>query len=315
MRIQNGEAQPEMSAEEVNPDALLDADAVALLEDDDVDEEALSAVPGDEKPEAVDSDDEISDTDLKAAEEHEQEEEAEKAEKDDKADKFTPEMQAAFDKRVGKEVRKTKELQERLAAVESDLQAARASSAEVESLREQANSRVPLHSSYLTKDDQQLFKNAHSIEQEKTWLMEHIDGYDDDTHPDKSMSASAVRSRLSKVDLRLGTVQQANDRYAVLQRKMASDIETWNKLVSGYDTSDSLMADLNLAKAIRAKRSKVKENLSDKKPVPNTPTESTKAAVARAAEPGSSETSRGFNGRKFMHSDMTTESLVESGLG
>lgn len=308
MKLESGEAQAVTGAD-IGVEVLdTDLDAVGLLEQ--VDEPAVEPKKAEPKvDEPVSGDDDVSDDDLEAAEE------ADKAgdKADDEREDIPADVQEKIDRRIGKEVRKRKELEERLAVRDAEVERLRTLEAEVGSLREQASSALPVHSAYVSAEDRKLFAEADSVEREKSWLMKHIDGFEADD-PAKSLSAEQVRERLSRVDMRLGVVERANSRYEALRKDMIGDIERFRGLRAGYETVDALEADLRLAQAVRKKRTAVaaKAKGSSEQAEPVAASGSSRALMGRAsAESGDK---KGFNARRFLSSEMTTEDLVASGF-
>jgi hypothetical protein len=235
---------------------------------------------------------------------------------DEKADEkeITPEVQKIIDKRIGKEVRKTKELREELSKRDAEIERLKSVEQEAVGLRAKAQQAIPVHSSYLTSEDLQLFKKADEVEQAKSFYMRNIDGYEDEKNPANSLSAERVRERLSRVDMQLGVVEQANKRYAELQKAMTSDLESWKRVTADYESEDALVADLKLAQRIRSKREEVakKAKESDKNtPLPGSQGGEHSASVPVAAQ---NSTTQGFDGRRFTGTGRTIMDVVKSGF-
>jgi hypothetical protein len=113
---------------------------------------------------------------------------------DDKREvQLPPEVQEILDRRIGKEVRKRKELEE---ALENE----RAYASELKSKLDEAGTAAPavtdnsVHPLMLVGDERELMKRERQIDEFETWAMKHWDGYEGaDEKTDPSWTAEQIR--------------------------------------------------------------------------------------------------------------------------
>lgn len=248
-------------------------------------------------------------------EDEEEKEEAEKDEDKEPEDKhskteFTPEQQKIFDKRVGKEVAKRKELADKLDATTSRSTELEQKLQEAEAALEQARSATPTAPAVAGKYDsvEQAEKRADEITGLLEWAADHWDGFggDDKNPPVAATDIHRAHAKLTKelaVDIpkalqNLNDTKQFNDtvvrkEYPELFDGKSREAQIARSFLARHP---SLKSDRNalliLGDMIRGEAARLGAGTDGKKAVaaakkPGAPAVPTKARASTPAVPGS----------------------------
>ena len=135
---------------------------------------------------------------------------------------FTPEQQVILDKRIGKEVAKTRTAIEKATATETELA----------KMKTAVEGNIPLHPDWAGQDDLPIIRKANALEKEIVVLKKHYkDGIEDDEHPENNRTPEEIQQRYAAATAELASVsEKANAAYAKSQKQFVEDAKAGKKL-------------------------------------------------------------------------------------
>jgi len=211
---------------------------------------------------------------------------------------FTPEQQAVFNKRVGKEVAKTKALQtqfDELKAVQS--------AANTEIARS-----IQLHPAYVTKDDFALIQTVNVLEAEQDILAEAQ--ADEEITLDKLPKATQAWIKANYPNADAVDKKMLARRATVIQRELQTKA---GKADAAYETAKKLqLSDLALGRKVRMEREAARKKAGDAAGDKGKPAQSALRTASRPVATGAETRRDGVNQAKLATGGNTAEALMDA---